>query len=162
MLKIKADLVETSALFLLNPIKVTLTRTTLESTTARKLRDRENRLASSLKRFSTSFGRWILQQPLTQRRLCLGFVNFLEASDDPLRIYYETRVCPNEQQSAFRIRVALYTGSCIPKRIARYSFSLRVHKNNLSLYNRVVASPREICTVICETQYLLVLVIDYA
>jgi len=51
ILKIRADFVKTSALFLLNPIKVTLTRTTLESTTVRKLRDRENRLVSSLKRF---------------------------------------------------------------------------------------------------------------
>lgn len=66
----------------------------------------------------TPFGLWILQQPLTQRRLYHGFVNFLEASDDPLRIYYESRVCPNEHQSAFRIRVLLYNGSCIPKRVA--------------------------------------------
>lgn len=41
---------------------------------------RERLTSSSLKRAPTSFGWWILQRPLTQRRLYGRFVNFLEVS----------------------------------------------------------------------------------
>lgn len=95
---------------------------------------------------STSFGRWILQRPLTRRRLFPGFVNFLAAST----LATPTIPCTSIKRLVYAwlssvSSIPRCTGSRLPERVAAPSYlspSSRgaVHKNNLSLSDGVALS----------------------